>query len=341
MSKQTKQEIKKVLISRTDSIGDVMLTLPMCGWIKENLQVEIYFLGKSYTKAVIDSYEGIDHFIDWEAIQQLPVMERISFFRDLNLDVCIHVFPNKDIATLMKKAKIPMRIGTSHRSFHLLNCNYKLNFSRKNSNFHESQLNFELLRPLGLKELPTIEEVIQYTNAFKAPKLELPLAIDFSTKKEWVILHPKSQGSAVEWPIENYMDLAQKLSESDFGVLFTGTEQEGQSFRSAIPALEGIYDVTGKLTLPQLIALIDRTDHLLACSTGPLHIAGFLGVHAFGLFSPRRPIHPGRWAAIGPKVDILVNDENCLTCKKGKPCTCIQDISVERVRQRIIHANSI
>jgi ADP-heptose:LPS heptosyltransferase len=72
-------------------------------------------------------------------------------------------------------------------------------------------------------------------------------------------------------------------------------------------------------------------DTLVACSTGPLHLAGILGKNAIGLFSPKRPIHPGRWKPLGLKTSILVNDENCFACGKRKSCNCIEQISEGRV----------
>ena len=45
--------VNRIIISRTDSIGDVMLTLPMCVWLKKNIPgVELIYLGKNYTKPV-------------------------------------------------------------------------------------------------------------------------------------------------------------------------------------------------------------------------------------------------------------------------------------------------
>jgi ADP-heptose:LPS heptosyltransferase len=114
-------------------------------------------------------------------------------------------------------------------------------------------------------------------------------------------------------------------------VFFTGTQQEGEQFRAMIPVHERIVDLTGKLTLSELIVLISKVKALLACSTGPLHIAGVCETHAVGLYSPRRPIHPGRWQPIGNHVDVLVHDEDCPQCKKGKKCLCVQRISVEQV----------
>lgn len=325
---------KRIVISRTDSIGDVMLTLPMLVWLKEKYpSAELVFLGSGYTKSVIDCFSVVDHFVDWKAIEQMPSGQRIEAFRHLEADVFIHVFPVKEIAALAKKARIPMRIGTSHRTFHLLNCNHRVNFTRKRSDLHEAQLNFELLRPLGLSEIPSLETIQEMISAFKVPTVELPSEIEeqLSKAKKTAILHPGSQGSAVEWPLDKFIELASELEKRSYTVFFTGTEKEGDAFRSKLPKSERIIDTSGKMNLDQLICFISRNQNLIACSTGPLHIAGFTGIRTIGLFSPRKPIHPGRWAALGSDTVMLVNDPNCPNCKKGSACDCIQQITVERV----------
>ena len=331
---------KRVIISRTDSIGDVMLTLPLCSWIKDNFKnVHIIFLGSLYTKPVVDCYSPIDEFVNWKEIENLPTGQKIESFRNLQADVIVHIFPKKEIATLAKKAKIDTRIGTSHRTFHFLTCSHRINFTRKKSILHESQLNFELLRPFGLKEIPSLEELNQITSNFIAPIDEIPEFIikRLNTNKDKnVILHPKSQGSAVEWGLENYRSLSLKLEKLGYTVFFTGTEKEGEQFRSAIHFNDHIIDTSGKLTLNQLIYFISICGSLVACSTGPLHIAGYLNCKAIGLYSPRKPIHPGRWRPLGSNVEILVNDENCEVCKKRKQCNCIEKISVERVLELIV-----
>jgi heptosyltransferase-3 len=322
---------KTILISRTDSIGDVVLTLPLCIWLKKQFPTcKILFLGNAYTEPVISCFSEIDRILKWKEIELLNEKEQISLFQNEKIDVVVHVFPKKDIAKLMKKAGIPLRIGTSHRLFHLLTCNLRLNFTRKNSDFHESQLNFELMKPFGLTNLPALEEISSWINeSFQKPTIDLPAS--FSNLKNSVILHPKSQGSALEWPIEKYIDLANQLLEKGEKVVFSGTQKEGDLFRDLIPKHENCIDATGKMTLTEFIAFISQSKSLVACSTGPLHIAGISGIQAIGLFSSRRPIHPGRWKALGNNVQILVKDANCSSCKQGDKCPCLENISVESV----------
>lgn len=319
--------MKRILISRTDSIGDVALTLPMCQALRNKFPAaEIIFIGKNYTRPIVACFTAVDAFWDIDELFNQPITSQLE---QLQADCIIHVFPNKKLAFLAKKAKISMRIGTSHRLFHLFTCNERPNFTRKNSPLHESQLNFHLLAPLGITEIPSFED-LQKLVQFKAIETELPSWIPTS-KDELIILHPKSKGSALEWPVEKYMDLASQLAESGKTVCFTGTEQEGMLFRQFIPVHERILDTTGKLSLEQLIVFISQSKALVACSTGPYHIAGLSGIHAIGLFSMRRPIDPGRWRAIGPNAEFIVFDQMCQTCKKGQQCSCIENIAVSTV----------
>ena len=194
----------KIIISRTDSIGDVILTLPIVSFLKRKFpQTSIVFFGKSYTKPIIEACECVDAFLNYDDFSSLNRDDQTAFLKKENADVIIHVFPRKDIAHSARKAGIQMRIGTSHRFYHWTTCNKAVNFSRKKSDLHEAQLNFKLLSPLGIDYVPSLEEIKSLLNL--TPKAQLPSSVLplLNTEKKKVILHPKSQGSAVEWGLNN------------------------------------------------------------------------------------------------------------------------------------------
>src|SRR5690554_638637 len=237
---------KTIAISRTDSIGDVILTLPLCGWLKKKFpSIRILFLGKSYTVDVLNCSPYIDEIICLEDWEKLSFSKQTEEVKSLNIYAFVHVFPNKHLAKLAKAAQVPMRIGTSHRLFHLWTCNVRPNFTRKNSNYHEAQLNFELLHRFGITSLPDKKELIEYLGDFK-PQVELPpqlkAVLEKESKGKRVILHTKSQGSAVEWPLEKYLALAQELIRKNYTVYFSGTEKEGVQFRNQLPNHPQIID---------------------------------------------------------------------------------------------------
>jgi ADP-heptose:LPS heptosyltransferase len=335
MKKEIQLNNQRILISRTDSIGDVVLTLPICLYLKKKFpNCTLVFLGNEYTKSVVSCFDEIDEIVIYSQILKLPKQARVTIFEELKIDICLHVFPRKEIAQLIKKANIPIRVGTSHRAYHLLTCNYRLNFSRKNSDLHESQLNFKLLQAFGLNQVPDLNEISQLiSESIRIPAIENS---KFEMAFDSYVLHAKSQGSAIEWPLENYNELAQTLLDRGCKVAFTGTEKEGELIRNFIPSHPNCFDLTGKMSLSELICFISKSKALLACSTGPLHLAGICGIKTVGLFSSRKPIHPGRWRALGANVTTVVYDDNCPTCKKGKTCLCLEKISVEKVESIFI-----
>ncbi len=323
---------KTVVISRTDSIGDVILTLPLCAWIKQEFPLaSIIFLGKKYTQPVLECFPSIDVIKFWDDLNSKSDREIISEIQSWNVDVFVHVFPNKRIAKMARKAKIPMRIGTSHRAYHLFNCNVRPNFTRKNSDLHEAQLNFKLFEDFGLANVPGLEQVLHWVSAFKS-RSTLPEVLRelLNTERNKVILHPKSQGSAVEWPLEKYIELAIELVNKNYRVYFSGTENEGTLFREQLPENDNIIDVSGKMSLAEFITFIDQVDALAACSTGPLHIAAVLQKHALGLFTTVRPMHPGRWSPIGRNTEIIIALE-----ESNSPESEIRSISVNQLVEKL------
>jgi ADP-heptose:LPS heptosyltransferase len=330
-------EPKKILISRTDSIGDVILTLPLAGILKEYYpESEIYFLGKTYTKDVIMLSRHVDEFINWSELELLPINEQIDKLKQFNIDSIIHIFPNKDIAKLAKKAGIGIRIGTSHRPYHWVNCNKLINFSRKKSDLHEAQLNTKLLKPLGIERDFQLDELIGYYGFTQTEPLDSKFVELIDSSRFNLILHTKSKGSAREWGLDNFRKLIEILPKDQFKIFLSGTEEDGKLFRDELLGAEHVEDISGKMNLQEFISFINSADGLIAASTGPLHIAAGLGKIALGIYPPIRPMHPGRWKPLGAKADYLVQADECSDCREGGSCHCMLELNPELVYTKLM-----
>ena len=204
-----------------------------------------------------------------------------------------------------------------------MHCNRRIWFSRKNSDLHESQLNFALLKHWGINT-PSLEEIPTLYGFNKAPDLDSAFEELLDRGKKNVVLHPKSKGSAVEWPIEKFNELIDQLGKEQFNVFISGTQAEGDLVRGQINWAEHVTDLTGKMSLEQYIAFLNRVDAIVAGSTGPLHIASALGTLALGLYSPARPIHPGRWMPVGAQAHFIENDEAILDGVLSIPASAVK-----------------
>lgn len=319
-----KQLPRNIIISRTDSIGDVILTLPLAKFLKEYFPgIKIGFLGKRYTRAVIEACKYVDEFIDLDDFFHKPIT--VGGHRP---ECILHVFPVPKIAQRAHHLRIRMRVGTINRLYHWLTCNVLVKLSRKNSMLHEAQLNLRLLRPLGIRREFSLKEIQHSFGLELLEPLPDPISALVSKNKYNLILHPKSQGSAREWGLPQFIQLINSLDTDRFSLFISGTGKDGEQLKPLLDAVKGkVTDITGAMNLPQFISFIQRCDGLIASSTGPIHIAAALGRDALGIYPPLRPIHPGRWAPLGPKALYFVLDKKCTKCAGNqRPCQCIQEV---------------
>jgi heptosyltransferase-3 len=327
-----------IIICRTDSIGDVILTLPLAGIIKEKYpDAKITFLGRTYTQPIISYCRHVDNFTNWDKIEKLEADERIALLKKINADWLIHVFPNKKLCRDAKKAGIRNRVGTSHRIYHWTGCNKLVSFSRKKSDLHEAQLNCRLLSPLGIS-VPDLKEIKTYYG-FKRPALNSHrIAQLLDKKRRNIVLHPKSRGSAREWGLDNFEKLIRLLPPDDFKIFISGTQAEGNLMIDFLKRnKDRVNDITGIFKLNEFIAFLSSVDAIVAASTGPLHIAAALGTLAVGIYPPIRPMHPGRWAPLGKKTLVLVKTVNsCSDCRKSLDCHCMREISPDVVAEKLM-----
>jgi len=344
---------KRIILSKINQIGDVIFALPLAYLLKQvDPTCHIIFLGQAYTQSLIESCLDIDEFANWTEIQNknnfslLSLKEKAALFQNFNADIFINIYPNKTIAQLAKLAKIPIRIGTSHRLFHWWTCNYRVSLSRKKSPLHESQLDLYLLKALGLRYQYSLDEIIPMRR-FSLEKLTKKLSLQeiqtvekfLDQKKFNLILHPLTRGRHIEWPLKSFDALCDRLNSEKFNILMTGTAAEGEIIRPVLMQKKRshVQDTTGQLTLNQLIYLIFKINGLVCASTGPIHIAAALNKSVLGLYAPIKPFDAGRWGPIGEKAEVLCIEKKCEACRVSLHCECIKKIPVSMVLEKINH----
>jgi heptosyltransferase III len=326
------------VLNRAYKIGDVMLALPMAGLLKRTFPgCKVSLLGQRYTLALARCCENLDGAYAWDEIQALPKAQQIRRFQAFDADVIIHVYPLAAIARLARQARIPLRIGTSRRAYHWFNCNRLIYLRRRGIPLHEAQLNIRLLRGVGIERMFTLDEISTMFGLTKIDPLPPRLAGLIDPGRFNLILHPKSAGSAREWPVQYFARLIESLPPARFNVLITGSDKEGTLVRHALPMqLTQVRDLMGKLSLSELISLIDAADGLLAASTGPLHIAAALGKQTLGLFVPFRSKHAGRWGPIGPRTRVFQLAQPCASCRDPSDCACMRRLVPAEIKAHLL-----
>jgi len=328
---------QRLLVSRADNIGDVLLTLPMLGYVKQRWAgVRIFFLGTDYTSPLLSFCSHIDQICSWSFLENLSLTERINHLKQYDLSAVIHVLPRYPIAKTCHLAQIPLRIGTAHRWYHWLYCNHRVWFSRYHSAQHESQLNFQLLSLWGKTPKFSLQELRKYSgfSIKNSNKIWLNSKLpDPQHTRKRIVLQPMSRGHAQEWSLRNYAFLAQDLASRGFLVLFSGTEKEGRLYRPHLKRVfsEAIIDISGKYHLNHFIQFLAEIDIMVGGSTGPLHIAAMLGKRVIGLYPSDTSMHPDRWSPLGKYVTIHTPEKSSLQ----QPSSTLDAISWQRVSKSI------
>ncbi len=332
-------EIKKgdrILVSRTDRLGDLILALPLIESIKlrhPDCQVDV--LASLYASPILENNPHIDSIIRVQNDQLRSVRhygkELFGKIRKNNYQVAVVVFPDRMISRMIHKSGVKYRLGTAGR-FHSVFFNHHLLHTRKANKKHEMEYNLDFLKFFSSGESVSSPRVYlderELNNAIRILK-------EAEVKGKFVVLHPGSGGSAHRWPVDKFMQLHENLTKAGYQVVITGSSEEEENYRRMDPKLISRMKIlAGQTDLRTLAAILSRADCLVSNSTGPLHLAAAVGTRVVGLYPRQKIMSPVRWGPIGTGNHIVQPQSPECDCPP-KECLCMTTISIERVASRV------
>lgn len=329
---------QKILLARTDRLGDVILSTPVATALKKNFpNAHVTFLARRYTAEILRCHPHVDEIIELDGAEIAGDSNRlIAVLRQKTFDAAIMLYPQPQLAWAIRRSGIPLRLGTGYRWYSFL-FNRRVFEHRKNAAHHEAEYNLRLLQPLGIANSPV--EFHFTLSPAERERIDAKLNA-LGANGRPVILHPGSGGSARDWPPENFARLADLLSQQ-FGaqVMLTGAPHE-------VELINGILQQTttkpislaGRLSITELAVLCQRAAVFVSNSTGPLHLAVMVGAAVAAFYPPIRACRPERWGPYGRRTDVLMSQqEECTHCRAAntRVCDCMRAIAVETALQKI------
>lgn len=334
-------EPRNILIVRTDRIGDVVLSLPLARIIKQHYpKAKVTFLVRAYTKALVENNYFIDEVIILkEESTKILIAENIKQLKKKNFDTAIIVYPTFKIALITFLSGIKYRVGSGYRLYSFL-FNKKVYEHRKDAVKHELEYNLSLLSQLGINHIGGTNNVSFDLDVNKSSlnKVESLLgSLGINNKEKFVIIHPGSGGSAVDLPVEKFIELVKMLSDKKIKIVLTGSENEKEICNQLV-LNELTFNLAGELNLEELIALISKCSLLIANSTGPIHIAAALDKYTFGFYPKVKVCSAKRWGPYTEKKFIYEPEIECNNCsvEQCAELNCMNSINVVRVYNDII-----
>ncbi|MGE9290362.1 MAG: glycosyltransferase family 9 protein [Puniceicoccales bacterium] len=327
--------MKRIIISRTDRIGDVILT-----------SATFAPLRKAFPKAsirILVRPELVPLFTNTPGIEAIPcppgagakgvhcnrIVQWRDYFRNHPADCIVFLHPDNDLQFAAAIARIPRRLGY-RKQLGQVALNESIPYTRHLGKKHEAACNFDLLQKI---DCPPPELIEPYLHVEDYPK-----DLGEILRKPYAVFHPAAFGAKPRWSASKYAELGEKLvHEFGWNLILIGSEPSTattEAFRTrGIPESKW-EDRGGKDSLLETASLLKGAAVVVSRDSGPAHLAAAVGAPLACLMGQCDPIHsPTRWAPIGPRARTLVSD---LPPEKGESRQdrwerCFEAISADQV----------
>lgn len=309
--------VRKILFITLSNIGDAILTLPVLRALKDNFPDAIIdIVAGPRPEQVFKKDPRINRVFVYDKHARLK--DKMAFVKKLRAE-------KYDLAIDMKTSLLPILIGAKNRS--------GLFPGNKSEIKHKRLIHLDSLRLFGIiyKEQKNI-----YIDDGSRDKIEKILQ-DSGVKHADILIgvSPGSRSHLKQWKKEGFVDVISNILENPrHKVILIGDINEAGKSKEIAGAVKhpSLIDLTGKTSLNELFALIEKFSLLLTCDSAGMHIASDLGVKVVAIFGPTDP------AEYGPRGDkdiVIRKNLKCSPCKKAQ-CRigtheCMTAISAEEV----------
>ena len=327
----------KVLVTRTDRLGDLMLSVPVFEHLKKSRpDLEIHALVAPAAVPLLENNPFVSGVWTWTDNDSPEAVEALKDrLREEHFQAAIMLQYRMELANLLRKAKINRRFGPWSRfsSWFLLNKGSRQ--ARSHSGLHEMYQNLRLAD----KFLGVSTSIVDFPKpALFLTDGQYDLGQEFRSEFQVggdniVFLHPGSGGSALDWDPGRFAGVANSLAASDgFRVFITGTSADEVMVSRVASTLEKQVTVLlGRYNLRDFLGVLSGGDYFIGPSTGPLHLAAALGLGTVGLYPPVSTMSPDRWGPQGPWTQTVVPNVECPASRlcAGERCShynCMNEV---------------
>lgn len=310
-------EQKRILISRPDRVGDVVLSTPIPRELKKTFPNSfVAVLVRSYTKDIFLNNPFVDEVIIADEFLSGSKKDFFKWVREIRKFKFTHalmLLPNERINYLLFFAGIRKRVGVGHKLFQLITGVKSVSRNKYIPLRHEADYCMDLARKMGV-ENPDITPKIYLSDEEKV-KLAEKRKLLLGEKKYLIGIHSTSGNSAPNWTPDYYADLI-KLLVNNNELQIVCTDQK-------VPEI--ILNTSGVKIPDDMLSIREFGifDLLISASTGPMHVCAALGIKTISIFCPLTACSPKLWGPLGNESIVVMPEENyCQTKCPGDPKIC-------------------
>lgn len=320
--------VRRILIVKLSSIGDVVQALPVASALKDATpDLHIAWAVDEWTSALVAGHRAVDRVIvlpsparavrrprGWLPLAASAIRELRRDSYDVVLD--LQGLARSAIVSAIARSRVRITRARPREGAHLVS------------------------RSVALPARPVhaVEEYLAVARFAGAPLgppgFDLPVdpksirSVDDRLRREgidasrFITIAPSSSNRSKEWPLDRWVPVTQSLA--DFApVVVVGThDRRARHAGLARGADRPVIDLTGETTLGELVALLRRASVHVTHDSGSGHIAAALGVPVVAVFGG---VDPERMAPYGQAHRVLSHRELCgrfcpAYCVYGRLC---------------------
>ena len=307
-------EIKRILVSRTDKIGDLVLSIPSFFMLKKMYpNAELVVLVRDYNADIVRNLSYIDRVIKIDDYTKAELLTKIEYFK---ADVFIALYNDRYVASLARASKAKIRIGPISKLNSLFTYNKGVLQKRSLSIKNEGQYNLDLVSKLDRKRFAILYEL--NTKLILTDENKKVADVYFkenSIQGKCLVVNPFIGGSAKNITDEQYVSILKKVKDRmpDLNIIITSyiTDEERTEKLCKDIGKDKIFSFSNGASILNAASIIDRADAYFGASTGPTHIAGALGKKIVAIYPHKKTQSPTRWGILGnSNVEYIIPDEN-------------------------------
>ena len=344
------KKIKKILIIRLSSMGDIILTLPVVEALKKEYpDSEIFFLCKKKYKDLLFDHPQLDKVIEFDALGNHRgtngLLRLINELKTLKFDLILDLHSNLRSFFIRNLVPAELKIKYNKRWLARFFMVYFKIFRIKSK--HTLDCYMESLQKLGIKSKSKILK-------FYLNEKDKAWANKFLSENGWnqgkilLGMAPGARWNAKKWNGEKFAEVVKLLvRRHPLDVVLFGDKNDTDTISWITEELSRKWDSNRKpkiihvidFSFNQVAGILQRCDVLVTNDSGLMHLASFLKVPVVAIFGPTHPSLG--FSPLGQNSQVMTVNEKCSPCSlhgkrkcHKKERYCMDRISPEEVAEK-------
>jgi 3-deoxy-D-manno-octulosonic-acid transferase/heptosyltransferase-1 len=345
----------KILIVKLSAIGDVLHTLPALTALRRHYpHAQIDWLVEEAAADLVQEHAALNRVLVWrrrEFIQLLKsgklatsgglFMDLLFALRRTRYDLVI------DFQALLKSslwiflARGRRKAGFDQGMEHSENSHLFLNerIPPVSMEMHALDRGLALLQSLGIPDMQVVYDLPIGAEEERTAE-ELLKESGVPLNHPFIAINPVAKWPTKLWTARRFGELAGRLLQKGFQVVFTGSGEDRPLLDDMTGTLgSSVGRLDGRTRLKVLAAVYRLAGAVVSTDTGPMHLAAAVGTPVVALFGPTAPWRTGPY---GENHIVLRSGVSCSPCfsrscktAELEPMACMNRITVEQVAEAV------